>query len=639
MGDIKTANILKCLKEVYDRYSEVESLVFTTFDFDPDFFANHIVSYLMGNEHEGITKIGELNAANTWIEKNHVSVYYDISGLKANDNTILTIPVYPVKVVTGVFHPKVIAICGRCRKNSKRMAHMFVSSANLTVNGYGRNVESFTAIEVTTKLVAESLSSFLKALRNTNNHHEANQFKEFISFLDNGQFIDSDKVEFFWNLTGRTSKKFWLETRLSSIPGYCCEVISPYFDENTLPERIDNIKTYQTNLYLSKDNGSYNIKKSIYQKLRQNDRVRFYQLITDEKSSERFVHAKLIKKGNSIIIGSYNFTEAALRGKNAEAAIIFNRVNSCFFHCDFCIDESAFIDDSDSINNQDTAVSSSGVFVTVTADWSTKKLTVNLISDDISSKNYVIAIGRKTIDISSSIIERDIYEANMENELLINKQFVLYESGKQIYIGRINEFGWVQCRPELSCKDLYEALSEWYLANGKSKDDLPIQYEVRSISDENDVYAAASIRMDSDKDIFDNYYYMSTAMRGMLSALENANDNQEKYRVFWTSPGSMKRLLNFIENEMNDETAEEIDYANLWMILLYLDAAYIKLPDEMKSFPNYLDEKTQFRVQLDNCITRCKNALYQLSQKKRKIGKFLKWIESEFGVEQLCLKK
>ena len=161
VGDIKTANILKSLKEIYDRYSEVNNMVFTTFDFDPEFFANHVVSYLMGNEHEKITKIGELNAANEWIEKNNVCVYYDISGLKASDNTILTIPVYPVHVTTGVFHPKVIAIYGRCRKNSKMMAHLIVSSANLTINGYGRNVECFTAIEITTKQVAEGLSDFL----------------------------------------------------------------------------------------------------------------------------------------------------------------------------------------------------------------------------------------------------------------------------------------------------------------------------------------------------------------------------------------------------------------------------------------------------------------------------------------------
>ena len=331
MDGIKTANILKCLKEVYDKYAEVESMVFTTFDFDPDFFANHIVSYLMGNEHEGINKIGELNAANAWIEKNHVCVYYDISGLKANDNTLLTIPVYPVRITTGVFHPKVIAIFGRSRTSWKRMAHLFVSSANLTVNGYGRNVECFTAIEVTTSLVAESLSVFLKALRNTNNHHEANQFKEFIKFLDNSQFGSSNRVEFFWNLNGRMSRKYWLETRLSCIPADFCEVISPYFDENTLPERIESIKAYQTDLYLSKDNGSYNIKKSIYQKLRQNGNVNFYQLIADAKNAERFVHAKLIKKGSTIVIGSYNFTEAALCGRNAEAAIIFHGVKSCYF--------------------------------------------------------------------------------------------------------------------------------------------------------------------------------------------------------------------------------------------------------------------------------------------------------------------
>ena len=634
MGDIKIANILKSLKEVYDRYSEVDSMVFTTFDFDPEFFANHVVSYLMGNEYEGITKIGELNAANSWIEKNHVCVYYDISGLKVNENTILTIPVYPVKISTGVFHPKVIAIYGRCRKNSKMMAHLFVSSANLTVNGYGRNVECFTAIEVTTKMVAESLSAFLKALRNTSEHHEANQFREFIGYLNNGQFSDNDKVEFFWNLDGRTSKRYWLETRLASLPAYGLEVISPYFDENSLPERIENVNSWSTTLYLSKDNGFYNIKKSIYRELKQKDNITLYQLRADEKNTERFAHAKLIKKANTIVIGSYNFTEAALCGKNAEAAIIYNRVNSYYFPFDANIEESDFIDDSEIINNQDSVMNSSRVFVTVTADWNSKNIFISVNDDDLSSKKYVIAIGKKTIEITDSVIEKEIYEDCLENELLVNKQFVLYESGKQIYIGRINELGWAESRPELSCKDLYEALSEWYLANGKSKDDMPIQYEVRDITSESDVIAAASIRTDSDKDIFDNYYYMSTAMQGMISALENADNDQEKYRVFWTSAGSMMRLLSFIEKELDDDAIEDIDYANLWMIMLYLNAAFEKLPKNMKSKPNYCEEKELFRVKLDNSINRSKEELYQLSKKKKQFGRFLKWIESEFGVEQ-----
>lgn len=634
MGDIKSANILKCLKEVYDRYSEVDSMVFTTFDFDPEFFANHVVSYLMGNDHEKITKIGELNAANSWIEKNNVCVYYDISGLKVNENTILTIPVYPVKVSTGVFHPKVIAIYGLCRKNSKQMAHLFVSSANLTINGYGRNVECFTVIEVTTKTVAESLSAFLKALRNSNDHHESNQFREFISYLNNGQFSDSDKIEFFWNMNGRNSKRDWLETRLAGITADCCEVISPYFDENNLHERIDGVDALQTILYLSKDNGFYNIKKSIYQGLKQKNNIEFLQLIADEKNAERFVHAKIIKKGNTLVIGSYNFTEAALCGKNAEAAIIYNRVNSYSFPFDTNVDELAFIDDSESINNQDAVSNSARIFIAVTADWNAKKLIVDLDAGNISDKKFVITIGEKTIGITDSIVEIEFSEYDLEKELLKNKHFILYESGKQIYIGRINELGWVDSRPEIACENLNQALSEWFIPNGKSRGDLPIDYEVRPITDESDVYEAASIKVNSDKDIFDNYYYMSTAMRGMITALDEAKEYQEKYRIFWTCPGSMKRLLDFIDKEINGENREEIDYANLWMIMLYLEAAYEKLPGDMKTKPNYMNEKEQFRSQLDDCIKKCKNELYQLSKKKKQFGRFLKWIENEFGVER-----
>ena len=434
-------------------------------------------------------------------------------------------------------------------------------------------------------------------------------------------------------MEGRNNNKHWLETRLAEANTDLCEVISPYFDENNLPERIKNINSQRVILYLSKDNGFYNIRRSIYNELKQSDYIEFYQLVADEKNAERFVHAKLIKNGNSLIIGSYNFTEAALCGKNAEAAIIYNKVNALGFQCDPDIDESAFLDDDEIINNQDSLLSSTRVYITVTVDWLSKKMIINLNAGDVSCSNYIITIGNTTINVSDQVIEKSIYEEDLENELLVNKQFILYKSGKQIYIGRINELGWIQCRPELSCKNLNDALSEWYsVNNGKSKDDLPIQYEVQSLTGESDVYDAASLCADSDKDIFDNYYYMSTAMRGMITALKSAKEYQEKYRIFVTSPGSMKRLLNFIEKEM-DET-KEIDYANLWMILLFLDEAYQLLPENMRSLPNYSEEKELFRIQLENCTSHCKESLYQLSNKKRQFGRYLNWIESEFGTEQ-----
>ena len=67
MSKEKVLKIRDSLKAIYDLYEEVYDLFFTTYNYEPDFFDEYIVAYLMGFDRK-ITTIGELKDADEWIQ-------------------------------------------------------------------------------------------------------------------------------------------------------------------------------------------------------------------------------------------------------------------------------------------------------------------------------------------------------------------------------------------------------------------------------------------------------------------------------------------------------------------------------------------------------------------------------------------
>ena len=48
MSKEEELKIREFLKSIFDTYSKVDDFIFTTYNYEPDFFDEHIVSYLMG---------------------------------------------------------------------------------------------------------------------------------------------------------------------------------------------------------------------------------------------------------------------------------------------------------------------------------------------------------------------------------------------------------------------------------------------------------------------------------------------------------------------------------------------------------------------------------------------------------------
>lgn len=318
MSNNREVKVREALKAIYQLYSEIDDFIFTTYNYEPDFFDEHIIAYLMGFDRK-ISTIGELKEADEWVRNNHISVYYDKDALSPG-TSCLTVPVFPQSIKTGVFHPKVIIIYGRLKNKNKYSAHLFVSSCNLTVSGYGRNKEAFACIEVKSKEIAENLGSFIKSLNgNEGNHSNLLNFLVTINKSNN-------EVGFIWTNSGKGTKliDYFVDNSSGDLT-----VVSPYFDEKGPQKILEKLKNRRkTTIVPAIDGETYNIYRKDYDKLK-NRNVTFSELLNEDYY--RFIHAKIIKFGKQIFIGSYNFTSAALCGSNAEATFVFNNINNYDF--------------------------------------------------------------------------------------------------------------------------------------------------------------------------------------------------------------------------------------------------------------------------------------------------------------------
>ena len=647
----KERKIREALKSVYDLYSEVDDFIFTTYNYEPDFFDEHIVAYLMGFDRK-ICTIGELKDADEWIRKNHVTVYYDKNAVSPG-SSCLTIPVFPQNIATGVFHPKVIVIYGRRKDRGKESAHLFVSSCNLTVSGYGRNKEGFACVEVKSKQVAESLSCFIDSLyKNDDARHLG--LKDFLMKI---QSQNAD-VEFLWTNPGY-DKGIKLYNYLRNLRLGDLTIVSPYFDEKGPKELLDGLSNRKRTVIVPAiDGDTYNIHKSDYEMLR-DENITFSEL---DDAESRFVHAKMIQFGEKLIVGSYNFTTAAMKGQNAEAALVFRNVSGFKLNRKD-VSDGKFLPDEESVSNRDeNAVNDKCLFVSVSVYW--KEFKIQISSTGLKrSKTYLFRIDglenwtlrdEQKIEITTEIA----------NHLLKHKSFSVFCDGKICFKGLINEYDAGEYRPELCCESLNESIREWFTYSNDEKNNRKPDLRLINPDDEDTENALGTASKDT-SDVFDNYYLVSKSFENLLSQIQMAKDvsremaptKQRKTKNYWqwvrrkqiadqnlfgflvTKPGSIQNIVNFLQKKNSEKKNDDIVYD--WLVASYVDSAISLLPKKKVLMLNNEGEfdngKNPYKIKLDTISKQLDKIRKRINKsiKKKVDGKYFNWVVSEFN-KRIC---
>jgi hypothetical protein len=338
----------------------IVAAVFLSFQFDPGFFEQEILPVLLDVplSHARLVRLIQLDDSLRACA-GKVAVYYDTNALfdGGAGSAKLDVRRIPMRVLTGVFHPKnIFLLLEEPEKDDEghRARSLLVGamSANLTRAGWWENVEACHFEEIAENEYTRLKDDLLDLLRDLRRHapggieHEA--VEEVIGFLrttdQRVNRVTGDRLLPHFYSDRESFPDFLERVAGQRIRGSYLEIISPFLDNaancKPLKELIERFEPKEVRVLLPRArSGEAACRKDLYDsvhKMSQTMNVHWGKLTgallaggKTESASERFIHAKVYRfftqkpKQEICFIGSANLTNAAhQRGGNWETGLL-----------------------------------------------------------------------------------------------------------------------------------------------------------------------------------------------------------------------------------------------------------------------------------------------------------------------------
>ena len=319
-----------------------EGTVLTTFNLNGQFLEEQALPAILGVE--AATAAARNAGLHGQLAETDCTVFYDPTmapGVSGKFRYVAR----PVPLRCRLFHPKLVIIAGRS-EDGTTWVYLAVSSANLTLSGWGRNAESFgeTWIHTKTQEAWYGLDRFLAWLQDYANlgggpdHRDAVAVvRAALDRMPSGyRYRDDDTkpwsrtlyARFYSSVVDTEGLPSFLKMGRSRRPSELW-VYSPYW--GSVSEMVSEFGAKMTILVpaMRADRKAIGLSKSQHDAL--TDIAEVWRNKT-EKQDDRFWHMKAywIRHGERIYtaVGSCNFTEAGLAGAggNVEAMLVFEGI-------------------------------------------------------------------------------------------------------------------------------------------------------------------------------------------------------------------------------------------------------------------------------------------------------------------------
>lgn len=595
--------------------SELNNLIFTTFDFDTVFFENQLIPYLFDIPYKSRTFIKEkgILIAKDFKEKieelnTKVSVYYDhfVGDIQANIN-------YKAKEVMvgkgGIFHPKLVIINGKIE--GKSIVTIMVMSANLTVSSYGTNIE-VVGIE---KIKDEELSQKIKQLESDND----NNIFEILNL------INQKSENIFITGIGNSVKDIELQEKINNATNV--KIITPFINKEVI-EKYNN-KDLEIALTTS------NIKKSDKEKICEilDNKENKINMRKVQDDSDRRIHAKLyILDDKEILIGSHNFTTSAIEGKNVECSYLLNDqtnyqkiINGIKSYFDILYNNSIEFKEIEISDNE--------------FDNKEQKSTINILDAKLDWKDYKIQICLDKSNENLNVVQ--IGDIILNNQIILNKS-IDYECSYEYYFGNnievINllyksKFFKIETKDsnkegygifyEINDKEIdktkcinsddYFEMLKTTITSGNAKPHIEIDFD----DEENSNSMDNSIKNDNkynDKELFIFY-------KELNEEIKNEKDEEKIINIYIRRPNSVYRIidcfLNYLDKELDKDKENEAneDYKNK---LLYFLLTLNEQTTLIKQYRNMDNRNKSIEDRLNSKFDKAKDEVSFLISKELK---------------------
>ncbi len=317
-----------------------EAVVLTTFNLNGQFLEDQALPSILGVE--AATAAARNAGLHGQLAETDCTVFYDPT-VAAGVSGKFRYVARPVPLRGHLFHPKLVIIAGYS-EDGTTWVYLAVSSANLTLSGWGRNAESFgeTWIHTKKQRLRDQLDAFLNWLQRHAPLGEGPSDRDAVAVVrkalarmpDRYRFRDdgtqpwsgtlyADFYSSVVNTEGLASFLLKGRSRPAELWAY-----SPYW--GSVSERVGDFGAKRTVLVpaFRRDRTALGLSKSDHDAL---SGIAEVWRNEEEKADDRFWHMKAywVRFANDSVrtaVGSCNFTEAGLAGGNGnvEAMLIFN---------------------------------------------------------------------------------------------------------------------------------------------------------------------------------------------------------------------------------------------------------------------------------------------------------------------------
>lgn len=533
--------------------SKITKAYFTSFNLSPEFFEKYILPPLLNidvPENDYLYEPLNEELENKVLKNNpelDIKVFYDANMIKLTDKKLTLLKFTPILMTNeqekrkGLFHPKVIYI-----ENKKNKGILFVGSGNLTLSGWGRNIEAFQIVDIekNSNLYYQIYNFFIdveiQARLRTNRILKPVSYEEEYNFIYSFEDNSNNSI-FLESMNANNSSKLY--------------VWSPYFSEST-KDNIDSIIKQnfpQTeNVHIIPDLVGPD-KKIRLKKKPESEKIKFYA--TKEQNSENMNHSKVWITDTKIGIGSYNFTKEALFGINFEAAIVrdVKNVELDLVPIDFIEMNDTELDSEKLELNTDF-----DLIFDLVADWKDRTFTINqIVGNEIEGFKVLLPSGKEylkeELDNLSMLESEKIFRA-----LIRNKRFRVKHKSKIVYEGIIFEKSTEGFREPIKV----ETINDLFISFLDKKEPFSSKkLKNRNINfDENN----NDIHENQTDTSYLNYFNLFKGFENLLNKLPD-NERDLKHYCF-TSGNSVSSIMVVIEEYKEDE-----EHHNLFTYLFIIE--------------------------------------------------------------------
>ena len=437
---------------------------FTTFSFSPAFAEHYLIPPLF-KMNELPKSMKEYEVVNSYYQeyvregKLDVRFFYDAHMLEEQSKRT-TVPMHGILIPNAFFHPKVILLIGAHK------SYLFVGSANIGINGWGRNREAVRIQQIKTWQQAREIVDFFNSIPSRTD----SEF-DFDAWIDTFSENSEDSWKFIFNT--QSSKPFLEALNLQQQEDLY--VWTPYFPKDTLgfvKEKFAN-----TNLQIIPDAKDGKIRTDVSSEEFEKQHI---NLLLDSRCSgkELMTHAKIWLTSKVIAVGSYNFTRNALEN-NVEAAIIekiSQNVRSKFIDSLKSHESYQSMPSNELDSEEHTPMQRYTAVCSVTANWDKQIVDIQFFSKTLPCQLRLPGnIPLKKIDGTSKKNVAIILDKEASNKffraLLSDRSFAIYDDHNNVlYEGLIIEEGFkYDLRQPYGYETINDALTDWLISGPNAK--------------------------------------------------------------------------------------------------------------------------------------------------------------------------